>query len=255
MNTRLLLIEDDNELRDKTSQLLIRKGYDVTAVMDGNEGIKEARTLLPDLIVSDIMMPDVTGYEVLERLRRYDETKAIPFIFLTAKVEMNDLRKGMSLGADDYIVKPFKVNELVDAIEMRLEKKREYNKSAQGNGEPVIIDEKAEYEDTIFLDEGRNLQSTKVKDIECVLSDGVYSIAVLTNKQKVMVRKTMKQWVDLLPEKHFLRIHRSTIINLNKITKIQKWFNQTYRIEMQNYEDPLVISRSYSSKIKNTLIK
>src|SRR5690606_6976212 len=89
---------------------------------NGRIGVEKAKTQFPDIIVCDIMMPELDGYGVLEQLAKDDQTKHIPFIFLSAKTERQDVRKGMNLGADDYITKPFSEDELVSAIESRLAK-------------------------------------------------------------------------------------------------------------------------------------
>lgn len=119
---RVLLIEDDTVLRENTSELLELSGYDVTTAPNGNAGVETAKKVLPDIIVCDIMMPELDGYGVLESLSKNESTKHIPFIFLSAKTERKDVRKGMDLGADDYITKPFEEEELINAIESRLAK-------------------------------------------------------------------------------------------------------------------------------------
>jgi len=122
MSSTILLIEDDLALRENTAELLELQGYDILTAPDGKAGIAKAIQHLPDLIVCDIMMPEADGYEVLNTLANNDSTKWIPFIFLSAKTEHKEIRKGMDLGADDYLTKPFEEEELVSAIESRLAK-------------------------------------------------------------------------------------------------------------------------------------
>jgi len=117
---RILLIEDDNVLRENTAELLELAQYEVLTASDGKKGIELARESPPDLIVCDIMMPEMDGYQVLETLSADQHTQRIPFIFLSAKTERKDVRKGMELGADDYITKPFEESELIGAIESRM---------------------------------------------------------------------------------------------------------------------------------------
>lgn len=120
---KILLIEDDITLRENTAELLeLTDCYEVTMAANGRIGIEKAISELPDLIVCDIMMPEVDGYGVLETLSKNPTTQFIPFIFLSAKTERSDVRKGMNLGADDYITKPFTEEELTSAIESRLAK-------------------------------------------------------------------------------------------------------------------------------------
>ena len=120
---KILLIEDDITLRENTAELLeLTDYYEVIMAENGKIGIEKALSELPDLIVCDIMMPEVDGYGVLEILSKNPKTQFTPFIFLSAKTERSDVRKGMNLGADDYITKPFTEEELISAIESRLAK-------------------------------------------------------------------------------------------------------------------------------------
>lgn len=118
----VLLIEDDRALRENTAELLELSGYTVLTAANGKIGIEVATKNLPHIIICDIMMPIVDGYGVLERLSSDEKTKQIPFIFLSAKTEHKEIRKGMDLGADDYLTKPFEEDELISAIESRLAK-------------------------------------------------------------------------------------------------------------------------------------
>lgn len=118
----ILLIEDDRALRENTEELLALSGYSVTTAPNGQVGIKIAKEKLPDIIICDIMMPVVDGYGVLSTLSTDETTKHIPFIFLSAKTEHKEIRKGMDLGADDYLTKPFEEEDLLSAVESRLAK-------------------------------------------------------------------------------------------------------------------------------------
>jgi CRP-like cAMP-binding protein/CheY-like chemotaxis protein len=132
----ILLIEDNNEIRENTAELLVLANYTVLTAGNGKVGIELAQKKLPDVIVCDIMMPELDGYGVLHILSRSPQTANIPFIFLTAKSETTDIRKGMNLGADDYLTKPFDETELLNAIESRLKKhrirKRSYENTTEG---------------------------------------------------------------------------------------------------------------------------
>ena len=119
---KILLIEDDVVLRENTAELLELSNYNVITAPNGKIGVELASNNLPDIIVCDIMIPELDGYGVLDALTKSDKTKHIPFIFLSAKTERSDVRRGMDLGADDYITKPFTEDELVSAIKSRLAK-------------------------------------------------------------------------------------------------------------------------------------
>lgn len=120
---KILIIEDNLEVRENTAEILELANYAVLTADNGKTGVELALGEMPDLIVCDIMMPVLDGYGVFHLLSKHEETATIPFIFLTAKSEKADLRKGMEMGADDYIMKPFDGIELLNAIEMRLKKK------------------------------------------------------------------------------------------------------------------------------------
>jgi CRP-like cAMP-binding protein/CheY-like chemotaxis protein len=123
MSKKVLIIEDNNDIRENIVEILELAGYKVYAANNGKTGVDLAVKNTPDIILCDIMMPELDGYGVLYMLNKYPETAAIPFIFLTAKAERVDLRKGMEMGADDYLTKPFDDMELLTAIESRLRKK------------------------------------------------------------------------------------------------------------------------------------
>ena len=113
---KILVIEDEKALADVLGYNLRREGYDVTLAYDGQEGLKQASAKLPDLIVLDLMLPTISGTEVLRELRSSDRTREIPVIILTAKAEEADQVVGFTLGADDYVTKPFSVKVLIQRI-------------------------------------------------------------------------------------------------------------------------------------------
>lgn len=135
----ILIIDDHDEIRDNTAEILSLGGYRTLTAENGKRGVEVALKEKPDLIVCDIMMPELDGYGVLHLLRRNPDTEDIPLIFLTAKAERSDLRKGMEMGADDYVTKPFEEIELMHAIESRLRKydvlHKKYTPSGKGLSE------------------------------------------------------------------------------------------------------------------------
>jgi len=118
----ILLIEDNLEIRENTGEILELAGYNVLTAENGKIGVASAQEHLPDLIICDIMMPELDGYGVLHILGQQVKTAAIPFIYLTAKADKSDIRSGMNLGADDYITKPFEEIDLLQTIERRLKR-------------------------------------------------------------------------------------------------------------------------------------
>lgn len=133
---KILLIEDNDEIRENTAEILELANYKVVTAENGKLGVEAALAETPDLIVCDVMMPVLDGYGVLHALHKNESVKNIPFIFLTAKTERSDQRRGMEMGADDYITKPFSGTELLNAIEGRMKKadllKEEYTSGIEG---------------------------------------------------------------------------------------------------------------------------
>jgi DNA-binding response OmpR family regulator len=135
MQKTILLIEDNQDVRENTAEILELANYKVLQAENGKIGVEIAQKTKPDLIICDIMMPVLDGYGVIHLLTKNAETATIPFIFLTAKSERLDFRKGMEMGADDYITKPFDDIELLNAVESRIKKhelvKADYPKSIE----------------------------------------------------------------------------------------------------------------------------
>ncbi len=133
--TKILVIEDEAPIRDKIVTVLEYEKYDVIDAPNGRDGVVSAQENRPDLIICDVLMPDMNGYGALAALRDDPDTSDIPVIFLTAAASRADMRKGMELGADDYITKPYTVEELLTAVRTRLERQETIKRAASGSGE------------------------------------------------------------------------------------------------------------------------
>ncbi len=125
MSEKITVIEDNEDVRNNVREILEAEGYEVSLAENGEIGVETIRRTQPHLVLCDIMMPEMDGYEVLEAMRKNPAIAATPFVFLTAKTSKDDLSKGMELGADDYIMKPFTIDELVSRVKMRLERRKE----------------------------------------------------------------------------------------------------------------------------------
>ncbi len=168
---RVLVIEDDAGIRANILDLLEAEGYEAVGAEDGRAGIAKALADPPALVVCDIAMPFASGYEVLRALRQHDATRPVPFVFLTAKADRDDVRLGMNLGADDYITKPFTRVELLDAVRARLERA-----SARGASPAQrIASAPAEEAPVIVLDE----RMRSIYDVARRAAAGPISILVL----------------------------------------------------------------------------
>lgn len=164
---KILVIEDNPDVRENLAEILTLSGYAASTAENGKVGAAKAQTELPDLILCDIMMPELDGYGVLHILNHSARTADIPFIFLTAKAEREDFRRGMSLGADDFITKPFDDVALLQTIEARLKKSERLRAaSAQAGGSlERFIDEARALEAIKHLSENRELRHYKKKDL------------------------------------------------------------------------------------------
>jgi DNA-binding response OmpR family regulator len=169
---KILLIEDNTEIRENMAEILELAGYEVYTAQDGKEGVTAAIANLPDLVLCDIMMPVLDGYGVLHMLQKNEALQNIPFIFLTAKSERTEVRKGMEMGADDYITKPFDGTELLNAVASRLKKADALKKHLPNNiqGIQELLEQSISKDYLSELKEGRNTNLYKKKQV--VYSEG-----------------------------------------------------------------------------------
>ena len=188
---KILLIEDDTIMRENTAEILELAQYHVTTAVNGRAGSTLAKELRPDLIICDIMMPELDGYGVLHVLSKDPKTASIPFIFLTAKAEKSEMRRGMDLGADDYLTKPFEDTELLSAIESRLKKadviKKEYSGNLEGLNQ--FLDHASGLHELQSLSKSRPLSKYKKKEVIFHTGDNPHYVYFL-NKGNVKTFKT-----------------------------------------------------------------
>ncbi|WP_026898168.1 response regulator [Daejeonella oryzae] len=173
----VLLIEDNQDIRESTAEILDLADYKVYTAENGKKGVELAQIHLPDIILCDIMMPELDGYGVLYLVNKNPQTSDIPFIFLTAKAERTDFRKGMEMGADDYLTKPFDDMELLNAIETRLQKRAQIKKNA-GNSASLdgLLNEARSAKLLNELSENSRIRSYKKK--QSVYMDGDHPSSV-----------------------------------------------------------------------------
>ena len=165
-NRKILLIEDNPEMRENTAEILELANYNVVTAKNGKEGLQLATQNKPDLIICDIMMPELDGYGVLHMLGKDERTSTIPFVFLTAKAEKQDYRKGMTMGADDYLTKPYDDIELLNVVEMRLKKsermKKQFDRSPESFDQ--FIEEARSFDLINKLTEDKKIKLLRKKD-------------------------------------------------------------------------------------------
>jgi len=248
---RILIIEDEEDIRDNIKELFERDGNEVHCASNGNEGIIKAIQLDPDLILCDIMMPGLDGFQVKKKLSENKKTQVIPFIFLTAKVEIQNMRDGMNLGADDYIVKPVRTNELLKVVYSRLQRIEQLQiKYIEKKTSPRLT-----IDDKILVNTNKENILIPLNNILFFEVNGNYTKVTTINGKSVIQKKSLKSWEEILPEKIFIRVHNKTIINFNYIEKIEPYFNGSLIIRVKNYSESIQCSQRYSVGIKKMFNK
>lgn len=195
---KVLIIEDEAQTRNLFLNCLKFEGFEALGANNGSLGVQLAHRHHPELVVCDIMMPDMDGYQVLAKLRQNPATATIPFIFLTAKVAMSELRRGMTLGADDYLTKPCTIDDFLAAIATRLQRHTELqspdNVEAVANALPPkgIFPNCPKLNPVFDFIETNYHQPIQLKDIAAVVG---YSPAYLTQLMQSHTGRTVKQWI------------------------------------------------------------
>ena len=199
MMKKILIIEDNQDVRENTAEILELAQYKVLKAENGKAGVELAMSEKPDLIVCDIMMPVLDGYGVIHLLNKNPDTASIPFIFLSAKSERTDFRKGMELGADDYISKPFDDVELLNAVESRLKKAEalKVGYSRDVDGIDKFFREAQKIDDLKKLSSDRRIRNYKKKEI--IYSEG-HSPTYLyfLNKGRVAISRAHEYGKELI---------------------------------------------------------
>jgi DNA-binding LytR/AlgR family response regulator len=247
MNT-ILLVEDDIAIREMIRKFLELNHFAVITTSNGKEGLLITQKTLPDIIISDVIMPGMDGFEMKRELGKNELTSTIPFIFLTSKSQVNDFRKGMELGADDYLFKPVVLEDLKKIINIQLAKrekllKRYISESKKDNKKEVL-----QGNHVLIKDRGIP-RFIRLDSIAAILAEDKYSKVILENNEKIISTYTLKGWEKILTSKNFVRIHRTAIINIDFIDKVDKWFQRGYKVTLKKIPGSFEISRRYYSRI------
>ncbi len=233
------IIIDDERLARKDLSNLISEIGSVTLVGEADSvstGVEALKKHKPDVIFLDIQMPGESGFDLLEKIKI--DAK---IIFVTAYDEY--AIRAFDINALDYLLKPVNPDRLKAAIE-RIELQDEFQSAST---------RKLKYNDHLFLMVNSQFKFLGIKSIICITSAGDYSQIITNDGLKGLTQKSMKEWETRLPEAHFTRIHRSTIINLEYVDHLEEWFNYSYRVYLQNIKEPFIMSRRYVAKLKALL--
>lgn len=235
---RVLVVDDERLARKDLISLL--GAYDhITIVGEADDvpsAVRAVERLDPDVIFLDIQMPGDSGFDLLEKAAVEAQV-----IFVTAYDEY--AIRAFEVNALDYLLKPVNPERLAKTLE-RLEH--------QERGTPART-RRLRYDDRLFLMLGRHFKFLKVSTILAVTAAGDYSEVLISDGLKGLVLKSMKEWETRLPAQHFLRVHRSTIINMEYIDCVEEWFNYSFKVYLKGVEEPYVISRRYATKLKERL--
>ncbi|MCI0488774.1 MAG: LytTR family DNA-binding domain-containing protein [Blastocatellia bacterium] len=235
---RAVLVDDERLARNKLRSLLAR--HPEIQIVGEADSVRNAletiESLRPEVVFLDIQMPGESGFDLL-----YKADASFKVVFVTAFDEY--AIRAFEVNALDYLLKPVNPDRLARAIE-RLS-------SPAGQGEKP--ERALEYDDHLFLSIDERSRFLKISTIECISAAGPYSEILTSDKKKAMVLKPLKEWEARLPEKYFTRIHRSTIINIEYVERVEKSFNYSYQVYLRGIKEPFVMSRRYASKLKGKL--
>lgn len=237
-NHRALIVDDERLARNDLKSMLgsFPNINIVGEASDAKSAAKAIEQLNPDVIFLDIQMPGQSGFDLLNTA----DTCA-KVIFVTAFDEF--ALRAFEVNAIDYLLKPVNPKRLKDAVE----------KLDGEQGSEYLNMRKLNYDDRLFLQVNANMKFIRVSDLVCINASGDYSEIFSADEHRGLTTKSMREWEARLPEKQFCRVHRSTIVNLEYITKVEKWFNNSFRIYMKGAETPVIMSRRYASKMKDKM--
>lgn len=211
----ILIVEDEQAIRETLKEILELSGYDVTTSKNGKEGYDAIMENKPDLVLCDVNMPELDGFELLGALNQRMKDEVIPpFIFLTARVETQSVRQGMGLGADDYILKPFDHNQVLDIVRMRLDKRKKLM-----NTEGFVPTPELKGFNKLALPCEEGLMLVPFDDIIKCQADRAYCTFHLNGGKTILISSAMKEFEQVLLENKFLKVHKSTIVNIKYAQK------------------------------------
>lgn len=249
---RILIIDEDNFDAKNIENLLSDSGYKTYLAENSFDGFEIAKRYLPDLILCSIHTKGNNGSNIIFELMQFEETSTIPIICLTENTNVKELRKLMNIGADDFIDKPFENDDLLLSVKMRLKKYEAVKtKHQQLSADRFEEEEKEpEFDDHILVKIGNRLNFIKFSEIICVTALKEYSKISLESGKKIVVRKSLKKWIDVLPSDIFLQIHRATIINLNYIDEAKKVNDRSYQVKMKCMDESFILSKRFANKVR-----
>jgi two-component system LytT family response regulator len=235
---KAIIVDDERLARKELASMLME--FPKISVVAEADGVKPAIEMIkefnPDVLFLDIQMPGKSGFDLVNAI----DVKA-KIIFVTAYDEY--AIRAFEINALDYLLKPINPERLRKAID-RLDRKENHEYS---------YSQMLEYHDFLLLNLNGNVKFIRIENITLISSSGDYTNIFCSTGEKGLVLKTMKEWENRLPAKHFCRVHRSTILNIEKIIKMEPWSNNSFYISLEGIKEPVVMSRRYFTKLKEQL--
>lgn len=237
MKLKAIIVDDERLARRELRSLLVE--FDEISVIGEAEDLSQTidliESLKPDVVFLDIQLRNENGFDLLEKIE-----KNFKLIFVTAFDEF--AIRAFEINALDYLLKPVNPERLTTAIERLFDEDEEIQEETELR--------KLEIDDRLFVEINERSCFLQVTEISHIAASGDYTEIFMKNGKMTLIEKPLKEWEERLPEKHFTRIHRSTIINLNEVEKIETLFNRTMEVYLRNFEKEFSVSRRYATKLK-----
>jgi two-component system LytT family response regulator len=236
MKLKAIIVDDERLARKELRSLLAE--FEEISVIGEAENLSETVALIenekPDVVFLDVQLSNENGFDLLEKVE-----KKFNLIFVTAFDKF--AIRAFEINALDYLLKPVNPERLAKAIERLFEGETENSAELR----PL------EFDDRLFLDSGEKSCFLLISEISHICASGDYTEVLTITGHKFLIEKSLREWEMRLPEKYFARIHRSTIVNLDQIEKIETWFNRTLQIRLYGFAEEFMVSRRYAVKLKN----
>ncbi|MGH7491101.1 MAG: LytR/AlgR family response regulator transcription factor [bacterium] len=236
---KTLVVDDEWLVRSELKIMLA--GYPEIVLVGEAANVAQAIPLIaatrPEVIFLDVQMPGASGFDLLEHV---DVSAKIIFITAYDKYAI----RAFEVNALDYLLKPISKERLAKAIK----------KLGMNDAVHTAQSKKAGYDDVIYLIVNGALKFIKLSMLKCITAEGNYSYLYYADKPRALVSKTLQDWEDILPEQHFVRIHRSAIVNFEFVEKVRKCKNYTQEVYVRGIEKPFMMSRRYAAKLKHLLV-
>jgi len=234
------IVVDDEQLARKAILSLIREHPAIEVVGEAGDANQAASLIAmhqPDLLFLDIQMPGKTGFDLLNEVSFRGRV-----IFITAYDEY--ALRAFEINALDYLMKPISPERFKIAVDRLIEEE---------SIESLPLEQDLRYDDRLFLLMGKHMVFLKISSIVYIQAEGDYTQITTSDGKKGLILKSMKEWNERLPDSHFRRIHRSYIVNLDFVEKIEKEYNYDFTVTLKNFNQTLVMSRRYARFLKEKM--